>query len=111
MSGLIRAKLKDPKEWRDCALLAKRYDAKEGVKAGIVDLIVDISSGETSPEKLIQSKAMEFAKKLKLGQLASRSKHIYGLLKESLYYPVLQNYEQEKDRIIDMRDFLKFGKL
>ena len=113
MGSIIRCKLKDPKEWRDCALLAKRYGAAEGAKCGIVDLVVTISPDQSNQAStLMLQETLVFIRKLGLLQLSRKSKQIYGMLKASLYDPIIQVYEQrEKDRVIDMKDFLAVGKL
>ncbi|RKP19805.1 ClpP/crotonase [Rozella allomycis CSF55] len=96
MSSVIRLKFNGTKEWRECALRAKRYNAEEGVRHGIVDIA-------TSDDDVLKE-AIKMAKALM--DLAEKSGKVYGLLKQSLYYEAREALDKEKGLVFNMANTL-----
>lgn len=97
MAAILRLKLRDPVEWRDCALLAKRYNASEALRVGLVDAV--------AKEAELKSTAMEMVPKL--AKIAGRSGPIYGRLKQALYRELVECVKEDSTIQVDMRKLVK----
>jgi enoyl-CoA hydratase/carnithine racemase len=102
MASIIRVKL-PINEWRNCALMAKRYSADEGIKLGIVD-----GSGSTRDELLDSAKTFSDSK---LSSLSDKAGFLFSSLKASMYSEVSIAVEKERKEKIDMKAIMKKGRL